>query len=279
MIKQNKGRDLHKIPKSKLNTVGPYYCSKKFDGHYTQIVYDGQTVRFYTSGGKRFYLHRMAEYIENTLKEPFHIECEFNYNCKGKLGDRGKSAILTTYRTRYAKYEDNSGDVNKDIFRVLDRLDLPGLSFVARYDTIVSMFYGLDWFNVPIQQIVTLTEGIDLSKEFYADGYEGAMLKSLGHFYKPGKRVNDIIKLKPRKTADLKCIDTKEGAGKYAGMVGSLLLIDEDGITVWAGSGLDDAERNISPWRFIGRVYEIEYERIDETYIQPIIKHRREDKE
>ena len=36
MVKQNKGKDLHKVPQSKLSQ-GPYYVSKKYDGHYVQV--------------------------------------------------------------------------------------------------------------------------------------------------------------------------------------------------------------------------------------------------
>ena len=281
MLKQNKGKDLHKIPMSRLDTKGPYYCSKKFDGHYTQIIFDGTNTRFYTSGGKRFYLAAMAEYISSNFNHPFHIECEYSRDCEGKLGDRGKSAMLTTYRTEFNKGNCVAGNGHKDQFRVLDILDTEyDLNFGERLNIITQKFYHHPlWFSVPVQTIVTLDEGIRMSKEFYAEGYEGAMLKHSKHIYKPGKRVNDIIKLKPRKTVDLTVINWREGTGKYEGMLGSLLFKDEDGVTVWAGSGLSDADRSGDVTRFYGRVYEIEYESFKDTYIQPIIKHRREDKE
>jgi len=280
MIKQNKGKDIHKIPSSKLS-LGPYYCSIKYDGHYTQIHYAGSggKVQFFTSGGKEFYITQMAEFIKETFANPFKIECEYNYYCDGKLGDRGKSAMLTTYRTKFQKGFPQKGSPYKDTFRILDLIDSK-LPFGNRLTVIHDMFESGPWFSLPMQKLVrNFDDGKELAKAYVERGYEGAMLKHQNHIYQPGKRTNDIIKLKPRKTADLRCIGYKEGTGKYEGMVGALLLEDEEGVTVWAGSGLSDVERSIPGHQFICRVYEIEYERIDETYIQPVIKHRREDKE
>ena len=279
-IKQNKGKDLHKIPKSKL-VDGIYILSKKYDGHYVQIKYDGTSVQFWTSGGKEFYLSGMASDIIQSDLKPFHIECEFNYDCEGKLGDRGKSAILTTHRTNFLKGISDRGEPHKHIFRILDILDLPNTIFYHRTLSIKERFGDWDkWFMVPTFITCPSLEAAQLTVErWYREGYEGGMLKNPEHIYQPGKRTNDIIKLKPRPTADLLCIDWKEGTGKYVGMIGSLLLRDFEGRTVWAGSGLDDSAREVSKVdSYLNKVWEIEYERIDDTYIQPIIKRPREDK-
>jgi len=277
MVKQNKGKDLHKVPKSKLSQ-GPYFVSKKYDGHYVQVQKIGEDVRFHTSGGKEFYLTDMAEYIKEHFRGNFHIECEFNYNCGGRLGDRGKSAILTTYRTNYYKGLNTQGNSGKDIFRVLDLIGTDS-HFSTRYQTIVEMFDGQEWFMIPKQILVeNLETAQNLAKEYVKMGYEGAMLKTPRHVYTPGKRVNSIIKIKPRLTADLLCVGVTDGTGKYENMIGSLVLRDSKGRIVKAGSGLSDEDRNQWSTWFVGIVYEIEYERIDDTYIQPIIKHRREDK-
>jgi len=272
--KQNKGKDIHKIPSSKLDTEAIYCISKKLDGHYTQIIYDGVDVKFYTSGNKEFYLEDVANDIKRTISEPFHIECEFIYGCDGKLGSRGKSAILTTFRTNFNKGIKTLGGI-KSQFRVLDRLDLPDCDFKHR----ASRLPITNWL-IPVEQIAgSLDDGKKLALKWVKGGYEGAMLKDRYHLYQEGKRTNDIIKIKPRLTADLKCIGYKEGTGKYEGMIGSLLLCDSIGREVLVGSGLDDNLRNKDPEDFLGRVIEIEYERIDNTYIQPIFKCIRYDKD
>ena len=147
MIKQNKGKDLHKVPKSKL-IDGPYILSKKYDGHYVQIKYDGQhKVQFWTSGGKEFYIAQMAYDIIRSGTPAFHIECEYNYDCEGKLGDRGKSAVTTTYRTMFEKGHNVQGDPHKDIFRVLDLLHLPEHSFEDRLTELRALFGNWNAWN------------------------------------------------------------------------------------------------------------------------------------
>lgn len=274
MIPQNKGKDLHKIPASKL-PQGLIYVSKKFDGHYVQIKKYKGLLSMTTSGGKEFYLAGLADYINIHFTEDFHIECEFNYACEGKLGDRGKSAILTTYRTNFIHGRLSQGEAGKDIFRVLDLLgtDLP---FRKRLYMIQEMFLNHPWFTYVVQHLVTVETAQALAKQWKAEGYEGAMGKTPAHIYQPGKRSNTIIKFKPRLSADLLCVGIKEGTGKYEGMIGSLLLQSANGTRVWAGSGLSDTDRQRDD--YIGKVIEIEYERIDDTYIQPIIKWERVDK-
>lgn len=276
-MKQNKGKDLHKVPKSKLKDTF-YYTSIKYDGFYVQIKKEGSHITMTTSGGKEFYIAGLADYINRHFNFNFHIECEYNHNCEGMLGDRGLSAILTTYRTNFVKGIVTEGDPVKDTFRILDMLDMPNQQFRYRLGRIHAKFYAHDWFMIPNQVLVPLAKAKWLAKTWKDMGYEGAMCKDQDHMYQPGKRTNDIIKIKPRLTADLVCIGTKPGTGKYEDMIGSLELEDSEGRTVFVGSGLNDSERGMTSDWFIDCVYEIEYERIDTTYIQPIIKHRREDK-
>ncbi len=172
MIKQNKGRDLHKVPKSKMPS-GPFYVSKKYDGHYVQVKKSGNKIQFFTSGGKEFYLGDMAMYLQDRYRGVnFHVECEYNHNCYGRLGDRGKSAIITTYRTNYNKGIRTAGKPDRDIFRVLDILDMSGgYEFRDRFKHIMAVFYGAEWFTVPHQLIVQTIEGAqDLAKQWVKEG-------------------------------------------------------------------------------------------------------------
>ena len=277
MQKQNKGKDLHKVPKSRI-PQGPFYVSKKYDGHYTQIIKTHSHVQFFTSGGKEFYLSEVADWLLVHIAEDFHIECEYNYNCTGLLGDRGKSAIITTYRTNFSKGIHTPGSY-KDIFRPFDRLDRPDMKAKYRLADIAAMLINCPYMEIPVQiSTQTLVGAQMLAEQFVKEGYEGAMVKAHSHIYQPGKRTNDIIKIKPRLTTDLLCVDVKEGTGKYEGMIGALLLKDKSGREVWAGSGLNDHQRMESSNYYVGKIIEIEYERIDDTYIQPIIKHIRYDK-
>ena len=87
----------------------------------------------------------------------------------------------------------------------------------------------------------------------------------------------DLCKYKKRRTADLLCIGTTEGEGKYEGQLGSLVLRDNSGRVCNVGSGLDDDDRLLDDW--IDKVIEIEFEQIIDTYIQPTFIRVRDDKD
>ena len=57
-----------------------------------------------------------------------------------------------------------------------------------------------------------------------------------------------------------------------------MVLRDKKGRIVAVGSGLDDIDRIRKYNYFLNKVIEIEYEQIMDTYIQPVVICRREDK-
>jgi len=275
-IKQCKGKDLVKVPKSKLEDR--FYHSIKYDGHYVQIHKAGDNVRFFTSSGKEFYVKNVAEeLIENNPGRDFILEAEYINTSSGKLGSRGYSAKLTTYRTNFEKGIETNA-IDNERFMVFDCIDTM-LSFEDRLCWILEeLDYGKHCELVDFSGIDTLEECKNEAKLVVKDDYEGLYLKSPNHMYREGKRVNDAIKLKLRPTADLLCRSVLSGDGKYMGMVGSLVLQDKAGRSVQVGSGLSDEQRGLPNEYFIGKVIEIEYEQILATYIQPTFIRVRDDK-
>lgn len=288
MIAQCKGKDLNKVPKSKLGNE--FYQSIKYDGHYVQIVKVAGLVRFFTSGGKEFYIEHIADELFNLNPfEDFILEAEYIADTTGKLGNRGKAAKLTTYRTNFEKGLDSGAVPDKDIFKVFDCIWSRNLkhngglepgcnTFSERLDYLHTLELGTHCELVEYFGPQSLEECKESTKGFVNRGYEGTYLKAPGHLYNPGKRVNNAIKLKLRPTADLLCIDVEDGEGKYTGMIGSLVLQDSTGRIVRVGSGLDDYQRSLKPSEFVGNIVEIEYEQILDTYIQPTFVTVRNDK-
>ncbi len=78
MIKQCKGKDLGKVPKSKLEDL--FYLGVKYDGHYVQIHKVNDKVRFFTSGGKEFYHELAAEAVKALGQNNAILEAEFIAN-------------------------------------------------------------------------------------------------------------------------------------------------------------------------------------------------------
>lgn len=275
-IEQCKGKDIDNVPTSKL-LQDNWYLSRKFDGNYVQIHKVGKDVKFYTSGNKEFFIPEVAnELVALNPENSFILECEYIGTSDGKLGDRTKACKLTTYRTNFEKGLSTSFD-SRERFKAFD-LIIPDISFVDREQILDNLKLGNFINKVSYFGPMTLAEAKDTAKLWCNQGFEGCYIKQFTHLQEAGKRVNTAVKLKYRKTADLLCIDIIEGTGKYVGQIGSLVLKDSNGRIVAVGSGLSDYDRSRLHSYYIGKIIEIEYEQIIDTYIQPTYIRVRDDK-
>jgi len=272
---------------------GAWRLSKKYDGHQIFIVKQGSSVEFFTSQWKQFNIEVIREPISK-LNEDFVLIGEFLWDSDGKLGSRSKSAKLTTFRTNFKKGLENLKEDEEKvkvmvfdcILRNVDGILLFKHPYFSRYQQME---------QIPLPKYLEVVESILVGTTtplhslsfrgalatvdlWVSQGWEGGMLIRPDSTYHKGKRVHHAVKLKGRHTADLLCVGVEEGEGKYEGLIGSLELQDSQGRTVFVGSGLNDAQRAFDDDYFIGRVIEIEYERIDDTYIQPVFKCVRNDK-
>lgn len=253
-------------------------ASVKYDGHQIFIQKKGRNVRLYTSGGKAFSLPEMEQLFEK-LDEDINIAAEFMYSAQGKLGDRTSSAILTTFRTLHK----NKVAVTEDMSKVAIRM----FAIVKENMTYADMLNKLTKIQCEINDSrilcvshklnLSLDQVFDEAKTLWEQGWEGLIVGDAEAKYKPGKRTRDFIKIKNRRTVDLLCVGVEEGLGKCNG-IGALILEDSEGRQVKVGSGLDYSE-GTRQGDFVGKVIEISYEQILDTYIQPVFIRVREDKE
>ena len=112
-------------------------------------------------------------------------------------------------------------------------------------------------------------------------GYEGLVIKTNNHKYQT-KRSWDWMKLKIQNDEDLPVTGMFEGTGKYAGMLGGLIVTRANGVDVRVGSGFSDAER-LSIWDDCdtqSKIIEVAYheETPDGSLRHPIFKGFRFDK-
>jgi len=77
-------------------------------------------------------------------------------------------------------------------------------------------------------------------------GGEGLMLHRATSLYRPG-RSDDLLKVKSAFDAEARVIGYEPGKGKYAGLVGALIVEGDDGKRFKVGSGLSDTERRKPP--------------------------------
>ena len=116
-------------------------------------------------------------------------------------------------------------------------------------------------------------------------GYEGLMVKSLGHLYEPGKRSNGWLKLKPEDDADGIITELHEAVsedGTPLGRTGSITIKVEDGSTA-TPHGIVHAlgrEMHEHPERFIGQWAEFKFMECDRQggYRHPVFHRLREAK-
>ena len=260
---------------------GSYLVSTKYDGFQVFLTRTHGEVACYTSNWKPF-SHSIFEKILSLIDEDnFILIGEFLHDSDGRLGSRSKSAILTTYRTNKTKSISNRPDDELlDKVIIFDCIFSNNFNLKAseRLSKLQSLLKDADILQAIEVCSMTLPEALNHAKKITADGWEGVMCIDPDSKYHTGKRVHHAIKIKPRLTADLLCVNVLEGEGKYKNMIGSLVLTDKERRLVNVGSGLTDIDRKLPNHYYINKIIEIEYERIDDTYIQPIFKTIREDK-
>lgn len=293
LIEAQKGKALDKLPKKESESFDTdiFSVSTKYDGNQIFIVKRNNKVTWFTSDFKQFDIPGLGtELLHN--KSDFILVAEFMYNCEGKLGARKHSAILTTLRTCWNKSIANPLSFKEELcnIKVFDCIPylVTDLCSFLQYDLlqenrleVASLLFFPAQISKTKSKLMTGAEAKLYSKKLVNEGWEGVMCIDPKSKYQAGKRVNYSVKLKYRKTADLLCIDVVAGeiGSKYENSIGALVLQDSEGRIVSVGSGLDDKDRKpeLADY-YIGKIIEIEYEQIMDTYIQPVYVQVRLDK-
>lgn len=277
-----KMRTFENTEKFLKNVKWPRQAMVKYDGRNTTIVkHANGTVEYFTTGGKRFELLDDQVFgFEETPVGVYFAEM-MGSNALGKLGDRIHSGIQTSMFTNTSKGLFNK---QKPIWKIFDYVTIEDydvgkceLAFIERWsylkDQIPNNYLAFD------VECENMNHWNMFHTKVVADGWEGTVCIDHRQPWVASKsRPYTQLKRKDRRDADLLCIGTKEGTGKYVGMIGSLELIDKKGRIVDVGSGLSDAQRSADPIDYIGSVVEIVYEQMMGTYIQPIFVRVRDDK-
>lgn len=284
MLKQCKATDSSKILDYRLPQ--DFIVMLKYDGHYVQIHKNGEDIKFYTSGGKEFYINNVAVELNKHFKDiDFIIECEYINSTEGKLGGRKQAAKLTRYRAQFSKGL-TSNFTSTEKFMVFDIIKYKGDKFDIDLDTPFNhkvashTFSRFEPLNIKFfdRAYVYHKEDIRDLEDLYVEfqkvikrGWEGFIIKDYNHKYIPGKRVKTAVKLKHREQITLPCIRCTTGEGKYTNKIGALVLSYKQ-VTVQVGSGLTDEQRNKQPNEFIGKQVTISYESENVfTLVQPTI--------
>lgn len=129
--------------------------------------------------------------------------------------------------------------------------DLPdhGGPFEARVKRMRSLLEAADvaWLQPVRQYRVAGADELDARlQEVIAAGGEGLMLHHRQAYYRAG-RSDAVLKYKPYDDAEARVVGHSAGRGKYAGLLGALIVERPDGLRFRLGSGFSDAQRADPP--------------------------------
>lgn len=106
---------------------------------------------------------------------------------------------------------------------------------------------GVAWLQ-PVEQM-HVADAAALQRRLdavVAAGGEGLMLHRGASRYR-ARRSDDLLKLKRHDDAEARVVAYQAGRGKYAGMLGALVVEDADGLRFELGTGFSDAQRRAPP--------------------------------
>jgi len=263
------------------NVNYPALVQPKYDGFRATYIPE---VGFVSRTGKPFRNKYLDEYFSSL--ETSHVVLDGELYVAG-VDFSTTQSVLTTEDCRI---------VCKLQFRVFDAVpledwesrscDLPYASRLTLLRKVVNSIADYSKvLDVPTDTVNSSSELIKLYKEFLTSGLEGAMIKDEDGLYKWGRVGVDrrVQKLKPMKTGDFVVSGIFEGKGKHVGMAGGIIMDITDDITVRAGTGFTDKDRQEifqNQSLYIGRTAEIKYmdETKDGSLRHPVFYRWRDDK-
>lgn len=139
--------------------------------------------------------------------------------------------------------------VSYQVFDMPPQKDDPNPSFNQRLKHLQQLIPSLNipWVKLISQyQLNSEAELLQKLQTVIDQGGEGLMLHNASSLYE-GKRSNDLLKLKPYYDAEAIVIKHIPGKGKFSGMMGSLLVENEQKKQFRIGSGFSNEERRNPP--------------------------------
>ena len=269
----------------------PAAVQLKMDGmRFNAIVRNG-SVEFRSRNGKEIQL--LGNLEQEFLSLAGGIDCVFDGELlvkeNGKILDRQTGNGILNKANKGTITAADAAKVHATVWDYIPYMYFIEGEYTANYQTRFSVLQSKGLppkiHLVESTIVATLEDAQVLFEKYLADGQEGIILKDKAGVWED-KRTKSQIKFKGELECDLKIVGIEEGTGKYAGMLGALLLESADGvITTRAGSGFTDDQRKTLGKEIIGKIAAIKYNmRIknkagEESLFLPIVLEIREDKE
>ena len=255
------------------------YCQEKCDGMRFNAVINGQTVRFFGRSGKPLTIksetfERELRLLSGSLNVAFDGEL-LVLDENGNVVDRktGNGILNKAVRGTITKEE------SERIIAVLWDM-IPTDHFMRGYTVepfnyrsrmvrlanLYKMVSGMREMPferirlVRTEMIHSMDEANEMFREITESGGEGIILKNPNNLWK-NVRATDQIKMKLELDADLRIVDLEEASGKYAGMLGAMVLESDDGkVRVSVGTGFtDDQRKKFFDRNLVGKIVTVVY--------------------
>lgn len=250
-----------------------YFITEKLDGNRCIARFDGTKWVFTSRNGKimnvEFDMSGLpTEYIyDGEILMPKQVEMSmeiYRYLNDGGIAKKYDNAFseasgLINRHNLHKHLVYNIFDIMADDVKYEDRrLELNSLapdSNDVRIVPILARYNSTNDLNTNIGNI--LDKVIDV-------GGEGLMI-NIGDANYTHKRTNDLLKVKPTYTIDMRVTGLQYGTGKYEGMIGALEAECKDlGVTIYCkiGTGLSDEQRlawALRPEEIVGKIIEVAY--------------------
>jgi DNA ligase-1 len=211
-------------------TLGDYWISEKYDG--VRGYWDGETLR--TRSGA--IIPVPAWFTARWPKTPMDGEL---------WAGRGRFEQASSTIRQQPADDDAWRRMRYMVF------DLPGHAgtFDQRIPVLHKLVAQIDhpWVQAVTQFKVADAAGLQHKlDQVVQGGGEGLVLHRGASLYRAG-RSDDLLKLKPFDDAEARVVGIVPGKGKYAGMMGSLLMELPDGTRFRIGTGFSDEQRQNPP--------------------------------
>lgn len=220
----------------------------KYDGHRAYFYRDVDRVRLFArSGAEKTGLLRTIPKILKRLPVGTWLDGELASFKADGTNDWGVAQSVLGSDAYRADLEPKLTFVVFDMM-AYDSTDVRDAKLTDRREMLDLAFEKAGIFD---SQAIMRSPQFEASQEAYdaliENGHEGAIVKDPDAKYASGKRGRGWYKMKMTATADVVVMGTKDGKGKFTGMVGALVFgqYDADGNLVELGacSGMDDALR------------------------------------
>ena len=214
----------HKVNENKIDFSEKVFIQPKLDGVRCIFTKDGA----YSRTGKQFHNLRHIELrLERFFeKNPFAVLDGELYN--HALRDDFEQ-IISLVRKQKPTDEDRRNAQHLIQYHVYDTI-AEGFNYESRLNWLLSQ---RELFNNVIVPVETLeVHGYDGAKAMHNDflnkGYEGSILRLNGHYEQ--KRSYNLQKFKDFHDTEATIIGYEAGKGKFTGLIGKFLMIDDNGI-------------------------------------------------